>query len=162
MSGIKNHSSGVKTIIVYFSCPAPRTLSRLPLVKCLTSYWCLLFTESEEGVDDDGNVIEEDGADQNGKRKRFRQEVVKKVCLVFSCYNVYLENTIISIVASLFWSVFLDTMPLWENHKIASETLRVINFKNESLTLSKLLLDRNKWSCKGVKFGKDYYCTCMY
>ena len=97
----------------------------------------MLFTESEEGVDDDGNVIEEDGADQNGKRKRFRQEVVKKVCLVFSCYNVYLENTIISTVASLFWSVFLDTMSLWENHKIASETLRVNNFKNKSLTLSK-------------------------
>ena len=118
MSGIKNHSSGVKTIIVYFSCPAPRTLSRLTLVKCLTSYWCLLFTESEEGVDDDGNVIEEDGADQNGKRKRFRQEVVKKVCLVFSCYNVYLENTIISTVASLFWSVLSEGLPLTDMYQV--------------------------------------------
>ncbi|XP_052763075.1 mRNA-capping enzyme-like [Mya arenaria] len=37
--------------------------------------WC---NESEEGVDDDGNAIEEDGTDQAGARKRFKKEVVKK------------------------------------------------------------------------------------
>ncbi|KAL4218429.1 hypothetical protein ACF0H5_023164 [Mactra antiquata] len=37
--------------------------------------WC---NESEEGIDDDGNVIEEDGTNQNGQRKRFKREVVKK------------------------------------------------------------------------------------
>ncbi|XP_052235215.1 mRNA-capping enzyme-like [Dreissena polymorpha] len=37
--------------------------------------WC---NETEEGVDDDGNLIEADGSDQNGQRKRFKAEVVKK------------------------------------------------------------------------------------
>ncbi|XP_053382775.1 mRNA-capping enzyme-like [Mercenaria mercenaria] len=37
--------------------------------------WC---DESEDGIDDDGNMIAEDGSDQNGKRKRFKKEVVKK------------------------------------------------------------------------------------
>ncbi|XP_060593527.1 mRNA-capping enzyme-like [Ruditapes philippinarum] len=36
--------------------------------------WC---DESEDGIDDDGNMIGEDGSDQNGKRKRFKKEVVK-------------------------------------------------------------------------------------
>lgn len=42
----------------------------------------ILLTESEDGIDDDGNVITEDGADQDGKRKRFKREVMKKVCNV--------------------------------------------------------------------------------
>ena len=38
-----------------------------------------VYIESEDGIDDDGNMIAEDGSDQNGKRKRFKKEVVKKV-----------------------------------------------------------------------------------
>lgn len=37
--------------------------------------WC---NETEEGIDDDGNVIAEDGSEQNGSRKRFKREVMKK------------------------------------------------------------------------------------
>lgn len=37
--------------------------------------WC---DESEDGLDDEGNAVAEDGTGQNGSRKRFKREVVKK------------------------------------------------------------------------------------
>lgn len=74
------------------------------MVKLPCMFFCRIeccFAESEEGVDDDGNLIEDDGADQNGKRKRFKQEVVKKVGINFS-FTVRKDENFLAISIPVF------------------------------------------------------------